>query len=172
MQEREEISTMTEQEEQLYDSLVREYGQMIFHLAYSERNNWHDGEEIAQETFLVLAKHIHKVKDYERIDLWLLRVLNNQILHYYRNTIPEVSLEENKEYALLSGEGTPYDDDSAALLDGLPELDQMIFRYGEMGYSLREIAQITGISYIYCRVRRNRAKKKLEAEARKRNLLK
>lgn len=163
---------MTTEEEQAYNAIVKKYGQMIFHLAASERNNRHDGEDIAQETFLVLARNMHKVKDYERIDLWLLQVLEHQVLHYYRNTRQEVPWDDNEDLASLPDEGSLHTDGYDGLLEELPEVDKMIFRYLEMGYSLKEIASKMGISYIYCRVRKARAQKKVETRARDRHLLK
>lgn len=166
------IRQMTREEELSFNAIVERYGQMIVHLAYSERKNWHDAEDISQETFLVLAKNIHKVKDYEYIEQWLLRVLEHLVLHYYRNTHSETSWEDVEDFNLIPDDRPIYDDGVESLLDGFPELDKMIFRYLEMGYELRETARMVGISYTYCRVRKNRVKKKLSAEARKRHLIK
>lgn len=173
MRRLEEITKqMTREEELSFSAIVEQHGQMIVHLAYSERRNWQDAEDISQETFLVLAKNIHKVKDYEYIEQWLLRVLEHQVLHYYRNTHSETSWEDVEDLDLIPDERTTYDDGAESLLNELPEIDKMIFRHLGMGYNLKETAQMVGISHIYCRVRKNRAQKKLEAEARKRHLIK
>lgn len=166
------IQRMTPQEEEQFDAIVREYGQMLFNLAYAERESKEDAEEITQEVFLVLAKSMKQVKSYKRLDLWLIRVLENQILHYYRDAHYAQSLDDVEWDPALAIFEPAYDGDVEEYLAGLPALDKAIVEYLQMGYNLKETAKKIGISHVYCRVRHNRLRRKMEADARAKHLLK
>jgi RNA polymerase sigma-70 factor, ECF subfamily len=117
----------------------------------------HDGEEIIQEVFLALFRHLQLRKPNENIQGWLFRVAHNLSLKCRRErqkffggvdrdgalVEKRVDTAPNPEEQVLS---TQRQGRLVAVLNALPEQDQMCLRLRAEGLRYREIARIVGIS--------------------------
>lgn len=59
------------------EEIVRKYADMVYRIARLHTKQEKDAEDIFQETFLRLVKHIHKLKNEEHLKAWLIRVTIN-----------------------------------------------------------------------------------------------
>lgn len=56
---------------------VEEYADMVFRIALVQVKNRADADDVFQEVFLRLVKHIHEIKTKEHLKAWLIRVTVN-----------------------------------------------------------------------------------------------
>ena len=59
------------------DQIIEKYADMVYRLAISEMKNANDADDIFQEVFIRLVKHIDALKSEEHIKAWLIRVTIN-----------------------------------------------------------------------------------------------
>lgn len=76
------ISVMDEKD-RLLDDLFKEYRNLITRNAYLFVKDYHTAEDICQETFLRLAKHLDHVEP-EKTKAWLIRVSERLALDYLK----------------------------------------------------------------------------------------
>jgi RNA polymerase sigma-70 factor, ECF subfamily len=117
----------------------------------------HDGEEVIQEVFLALFRHLQLGKPKENIQGWMFRVTHNLSLKCRRERQRSqsgaglhVALAErrmdtapNPEEQVLSAQRQSR---LVAVLNALPEQDQMCLRLRAEGLRYREIARVVGMS--------------------------
>jgi RNA polymerase sigma-70 factor, ECF subfamily len=118
----------------------------------------HDGEEIVQESFLLLFQHLSQGKSRENLRGWIFRVARNLALKQraanQRSMMREVEFEDdspgqnmdrgmNPEEALRSKQRQRR---LLAVVGALPEQDQSCLYMRASGLRYREIAQALGIS--------------------------
>lgn len=117
----------------------------------------HDGEEVIQEVFLALFRHLQLGKSRENLRGWMFRVAHNLSLKRRRearrslgHATPDGLLIEsrmdtapNPEEQALSAQRQ---DRLMAVLNALPHQDQMCLRLRAEGLRYREIARTLGIS--------------------------
>lgn len=117
----------------------------------------HDGEEVIQEVFLALFRHLQLGKPQENLRGWMFRVAHNLSLKCRRarqrsqnDADPHVSPADarpdtapNPEEQVLTAQRQSR---LIAVLNALPEQDQMCLRLRAEGLRYREIARIVGIS--------------------------
>lgn len=58
--------------------LVETYGDMVYRLAMARVKNPHDAEDIVQQVFLKLVKHIDQLESEEHVKAWLIKVTINE----------------------------------------------------------------------------------------------
>jgi RNA polymerase sigma-70 factor (ECF subfamily) len=118
----------------------------------------HDGEDVLQEVFLALFRHLQQGRSRENLPGWLFRVTHNQALrrrtdnraiakiwctneahaamdHYDTSPGPEEQLLFNERQRRLLTE-----------MLALPATDQMCLRLRAQGWRYREISEAVGIS--------------------------
>lgn len=118
----------------------------------------HDGEEIVQESFLLLFQHLRQGKSRENLRGWIFRVGRNLALKQrsanQRNVSRTVEFDDdapgqnvdsgmNPEEALRSKQRQRQ---LLAVVGALPEQDQSCLYMRASGLKYREIAQALGIS--------------------------
>jgi RNA polymerase sigma-70 factor, ECF subfamily len=117
----------------------------------------HDGEEVIQEVFLALFRHLQLGKPKENIRGWMFRVTHNLSLKCRRERQRSQSgadlrvalaerrmdTEPNPEEQVLSAQRQSR---LVAVLNALPEQDQMCLRLRAEGLRYREIARVVGMS--------------------------
>jgi RNA polymerase sigma-70 factor, ECF subfamily len=117
----------------------------------------HDAEEIIQEVFLALFRHLQLEKPKENLQGWMFRVAHNLSLKCRRErqrsqrapdangmlSESRVDTAPNPEEQVLSAQRQSR---LMAVLNALPEQDQMCLRLRAEGLRYREIARIVGIS--------------------------
>jgi RNA polymerase sigma-70 factor, ECF subfamily len=118
----------------------------------------HDGEEIIQESFLLLFQHLRLGKSRENLRGWVFRVARNLALKQrlanqrmikrnveFEDTAPEQSVDPgmNPEEALRTKQRRRQ---LLAVVGALPEQDQSCLYMRASGLKYREIARALGIS--------------------------
>jgi RNA polymerase sigma-70 factor, ECF subfamily len=118
----------------------------------------HDGEEIVQESFLLLFQHLQQGKSRENLRGWIFRVARNLALK--QRTANQVRLRRIVEFDERSAEqpvdGNPNPEEQLrsrqrqarllAVVRALPEQDQSCLHLRAEGLRYREIAEALGIS--------------------------
>jgi RNA polymerase sigma-70 factor (ECF subfamily) len=137
--------------------LFDEYRVRLLRYALSFGLSVHDGEEIIQEVFLSLYRHLQLGRSRKNLRGWLFRVVHNlalkqrQAAHGVRETIlSDGSLMEklidfapNPEEQLAA---VQRHDRLRAVLQALPERDQSCLHLRAEGLRYREIADVLGMS--------------------------
>lgn len=117
----------------------------------------HDGEEVIQDVFLALFKHLHLGRPRKNLRGWLFRVAHNLSLKQrlanqtslQRTTGDEREVEEHVDPAPDPEEHTSAAQRQSRLLavvKALPENDQACLRLRAEGLRYREIADVLGMS--------------------------
>jgi RNA polymerase sigma-70 factor, ECF subfamily len=117
----------------------------------------HDGEEVVQETFLALFRHLQRGKSRQNLQGWIFRVAHNLALKQRQtnqkslnSSLPDWTLAE------MQIDPAPSPEEQAsftqrwrrmlAVLDALPEEDQYCLRLRTEGLRYREIAAVLDMS--------------------------
>lgn len=59
------------------EEVIERYADMVYRLALLHVNNASDADDVFQEVFIRLVKHIQKLQNWEHIKAWLIRVTIN-----------------------------------------------------------------------------------------------
>lgn len=153
---------------QILEKLYHLYGREILLFLFSICGNWSIAEDLQQETFLKALLSVPK--NYEHIRAWLYKVARNLCYNYMKreNRIASENLENMSE--LPSGENLleQYIEKERfqMLYKGLLKLAAPKREVLELQYfgnfTLKQIAQIMGLSYENVRVLKMRAKTELK----------
>jgi len=117
----------------------------------------HDGDEIVQEVFLSLFRHLQLGRSQKNLHDWVFRVAHNLALKQHstnRKLHDTVTFEGALAEKQLDPAATPEEqlarsqrqERLLAVLRALPEQDQRCLRLRAEGLSYREIAQTLGVS--------------------------
>jgi RNA polymerase sigma-70 factor (ECF subfamily) len=117
----------------------------------------HDGEEVAQEVFLALFRHLQLGKSRRNLRGWLFRVAHNLALkqrHANQKCLDRMECGPAVADNLFDPAPNPEDRLSTvqryrrvlAVIQALPEGDQHCLRLRAEGLRYREIAEVVGIS--------------------------
>lgn len=83
---------------------VNEYGDYLFQWAYHKTGNVNTSEDLVQESFLAAVKNYSKFKGNSSPKTWLVRILNNKIIDYYRKnakkmlSIDDLEVQNAKQF--------------------------------------------------------------------------
>jgi RNA polymerase sigma-70 factor (ECF subfamily) len=117
----------------------------------------HDGEEIIQEVFLALFRHLSMGKSKRNLRGWVFRVAHNLALkQLHANRKAQETLHSDQAVVHQQADATPNPEEQAAssqglerlqaVLRALPELDRCCLYLRAEGLRYREIAATLGIS--------------------------
>jgi RNA polymerase sigma-70 factor, ECF subfamily len=117
----------------------------------------HDGEEIIQEVFLALFRHLKLGKSQRNLRGWVFRVAHNLALkQWHANRKEQAMLDFDEALAQRQPDSTPNPEQQAAssqrlerlqaVLQALPEQDRCCLNLRAEGLRYREIAATLGIS--------------------------
>lgn len=131
---------MTENE---LERVIGLFAKKVFQTAYCYMKSYADADDIQQEVFIKLFTYEKTFESDEHIKAWLLRVTANLCKNrlkscWYRNTVPLESAAE-------IGIGQPKEDEFLEYLFRLkPKYRISLYMYYYEGYSVKELADITG----------------------------
>ncbi|HXF62595.1 MAG TPA: RNA polymerase sigma factor SigZ [Caldilineaceae bacterium] len=126
-----------------------------------------DVEDIVQEVYLRIHRHIAALREEERLQSWVYQIARNAIVDYYRSRRMTTELAET-----IAAPEAPDRFDPAAqlaaslhrILDCLPDKDREALRLVELeGKTQQELAEHLGISLSGAKSRVQRAREKLKA---------
>lgn len=155
------------------EEIYKKYSKLVYNYLYRLTNNVEVSEELMQETFYSAIKGINKLKEKNKLKVWLCQIAKNKWKDYLQksNKIKYTVLEEN------IGELVFIDNISEQLIDK-EEIVQLYKRIHNLDENIREIfylriqgnltfkeiAEITGKSEEWVRVTFYRAKIKIKEE--------
>ena len=98
------VETTTETPD--FTELVSMHQAMVFSLAYHFLHDRAASEEVAQDVFMQLYRHLDELDSAERVVFWLRRVTSNRCIDEARRQQrrPEISMESTPEPAALPSE--------------------------------------------------------------------
>lgn len=160
-----------------FAALVRPHLEQLYRLAYRLTQHREDAQDLVQDVLIKLHSQADKMAEIESVAGWLKRVLYNQFVdnrrHAARRRIrivehadysadPDIApAEQSSTEELVEGQFT-----ITRVQDALAELSDehrvIINLHDVEGYTLTEIAEITGISHGTLKSRRQRARERLQ----------
>jgi RNA polymerase sigma-70 factor (ECF subfamily) len=119
-----------------FADLVREHQSMVFSLSYHFLHDRELAEEVSQEVFLTLHRHLADIKSGAHAVFWLRKVAAQRAIDAarHRRRRPQVALEEVAEPAARTAAGDPMLQEMLRrLVATLPETPRMVMvmRYQE-----------------------------------------
>lgn len=134
---------------------AEKYGRAVFRAAYSYVRNHADSEDIMQETFLRLYKCEKSFASDENVKAWLLRVAVNISKDYLKSPWfhKRAELEESMSYENQREQGL---DEAMEKLS--PAIRAAVYLHYCIGYSVKETADILGVSESCTKVRLKRGR--------------
>jgi len=166
-----------------FEELTSRHEQRVYALALRMLRNEHDAEDVTQQTFLSVIENLDGFREEARFSTWLLRIATHAALKVIRKRrgLDQVSLEEATEPSADS-DGIPHPEyiadwrDSPERLvqqgetrrlieEALAELDdkhRLVFLLRDVqGLSVRETAEVLGLTEVNVKVRLLRARLQL-----------
>ena len=142
--------------------LIDKYKDIAFNLALSIVKNREDAKDITQDSFLKIIENINRFRSDSKFSTWLYRIVYNQSIGF----IKRENRTNQVDYSLLVETTDNNQEDSIQdlykAINKLEDTDRniiMLFYLAEK--SIKEIAQITGLSISNIKVILHRARKKL-----------
>ncbi|MFI3230307.1 MAG: sigma-70 family RNA polymerase sigma factor [bacterium] len=108
------------------EEVVREYGEMVYKLAYSKTGTRHDSDDIFQEVFIRYVKKQAEFRDENHRKAWLIRVTINCSNNFFNKALRRKSVE------LKEVEGEMYQQEDKQELDLYKELQKIPKKYREV----------------------------------------
>jgi len=149
-----------------FEALVERHGQRIFNFLWQLTRNWHDAEDLTQETFLKALRNIHRYNPACSFASWLFVIAKRTGLSHFRSTRPTEELPEESEADALDPFTVLQEKEEKNSLWRLarrlkPNQHEVLWlRYGE-GFSIAETARIMNTNQIRVKVLLHRARKAL-----------
>lgn len=154
--------SLSPEENALLEKLHKEQYEHLYKTAVSLLHNPHMANDIVQDTFVYAADHIKEVMDSERPGGWLYKAMTNLIKHAIRtrNMITARNIPLESVHNLSA-------DEKGFEINELDEENddlQLLKRYYEYGYSMREIGEMYGIKETAAKMRIKRARERLQKD--------
>lgn len=160
-----------------FTALVRPHLERLYRLAYRLTQHREDAQDLVQDVLLKLHPQTDKMADIDSVATWLYRVLYNQFVDNQRRYARRrMRIVEHSDYSadpdiapaeqastedLVEGEFTITRVQAA--LEQLSDDHQLIINLHDIeGYTLTEIAEITGVPHGTLKSRRHRARERLQ----------
>ncbi len=147
-----------------YDRIAVMYTDIIYRVALSYCKNRYDAEDIVQNTFVKLIKENTEFRNDEHIRKWLIRVAVNECKSMWRSFWKKnvSSLDE------MEGEPEFTTPEKSELFYAVMKLPQkyrvVVHLYYYEEYSIKEIAEILGITETSIQTRLMRARNNLKQQ--------
>lgn len=158
-----------------FEKIVERYQQMVYTLAFRIIKNHQEAEEIAQDVFLKIYKSLSSFNQKSKLSTWVYKItFNSSInkLNSQKRTIETTQINgfaeqkfNNTENASQRIEDEERHETIKTALSRLSETDSTIvslYYYEEM--SVKEIAEIVGLSKQNVKIKLHRSRKKLYLE--------
>jgi RNA polymerase sigma-70 factor, ECF subfamily len=162
---------MTEHERRvLFDSLYAEYDRRVLAYCLYVIGDRDLANDVFQEAFIKAYTMLHTLRDPEKGANWLFRIARNECLNAMkarqRSERRSVHIDDDFEHARLTTPPADSFDQTGHLEWGLAQLtaehrEALLLAEFE-GFSLKEIAEMTGATVSNVKVRIHRAKMKLQ----------
>ncbi|MGE0406358.1 MAG: RNA polymerase sigma factor [Candidatus Korobacteraceae bacterium] len=136
--------------------LFDEFRAPLLRYLLSCRLSVHDGEEIVQEVFLALFRHLQAGKPRQNLRGWIFRVAHNLALKRHNSLRVGIFQEHTDSLADVQSDPAPNPEQLImarqrqqrlqAVVDALPERERSCLHLRAEGLRYREIAEVLGVS--------------------------
>lgn len=155
-----------------YAVLINKYKDMVFTIVFRITGNREDAEEVSQDVFLKAYNGIADFRGTSKFSTWLYRIAYNQAISKVRRKRPDIQLYDSMNINITEMQGE--DDTGLEHFDTIPaeylklafnkldDTDRVVLTlYYQDDCSIKDIAEITGLSHPNVKIRLFRGRKKL-----------
>lgn len=166
MTEKELIRRIKQGEKELFEILVKQYYQAVYHFCYYRTGNQEMAYDCTQETFLHVIRFFDSYVDHNHFKAWVLGIARNVCNDSFRGRTADIIGDECLESEPVTETGfhrVEMQDSVANALDQLPDIqkDVIILRFF-YDMKLKEIAGIVGIGVPTAKSRLKQGMEKLK----------
>lgn len=162
------LATRAETLEEGFRHLVVKYQRRLYHVIRNRVSSHEDADDILQNTFLKMFKHIAGFEGRSGLFTWMYRIATNEVNNHHKrqNRLKVETLDEKDQYHADTFVNT--EDLEArveAIISRLPHRQQMVFRmryYDELTY--REMSSMLDLTEGALKASFHHAVKKIEQE--------
>ena len=153
----------TGEDKSKFEQIYKEYRGLLYHVAFARLHHAEDAEDVVHHAFVKIAENIRKIEPVSpRTKRLVVTIVDNRVTDLLRargRHSPPVCIDDFAD--ILSGEVS--ENGLATCIFRLPDLQRQILwlKYNH-GYTLREIAKMTGVSLACAQKTEQRAKQKLK----------
>ena len=153
-----------------FGELVEKYQNMVHYLAFSILNNFHDAEDVVQETFIRAYLHLHQLSNVAKFCGWLHKIARNTSYNWLKreskrvSPLSDLSLGDVNQMSLQRHRDKELSTELQDALDSLSEKQRPPLLLSLAGYSYQEISGFISVSESTIRGRIARAKQSLRKE--------
>ena len=137
-----------------FELLIARYKNLVYGIAFHHLKDFHDAEDVCQETFLAAYRSLYKLEEPAKFSRWLYKIAKNQSLRWLRDhrkqediiSWREISFEETATLAFQEESRGKLKQELRDSVDALSEKNRLVtILYYLSGYSYKEIATFLGI---------------------------
>ena len=150
------------------EQTINEYSDTLFKICFLILKDENDVKDVLQETFIKYMTKAPDFKSEEHKKAWLIKVSQNKCREFLRfhKRHAAVPLDEVEESISVTNGMDTYSIEMLSLIWNLKyKLKSVVILYYIEGYSVKEVAQILGISESAVKKRLERARKELRIVA-------
>ncbi|MBC8230086.1 sigma-70 family RNA polymerase sigma factor [bacterium] len=153
-----------------FGKLVEKYQSKVHCIAFSILGNFHDAEEVAQETFLKAYISLRKLSNLTKFSFWLCKIARNVSYDWRKReskqiaSLSDLSLEDVNQMSLQRHRAEELSVEIMEALDSLSEKQRTPLIFSLAGYSYQEISEFLKAPQSTIRGRIARAKQSLRKE--------
>ncbi|MFC5985199.1 RNA polymerase sigma factor [Marinicrinis lubricantis] len=147
------ISDTADPKEVLRELMIQ-YGNDVWNYAYSMTRKWEVADDISQEVFIKVYKNLFTFRNEASVKTWLLKITRNTVLDYKKSAffrrvtlvdyISAKGTESSAEAEVI--EKMAVNDIWKQVLKLPPKYREVLILYGHYQLSMREIADLLGVS--------------------------
>jgi RNA polymerase sigma-70 factor, ECF subfamily len=144
-----------------FEKLVDQSKDRLFSYLVQLVGNAQDAEDIAQETFIKVYRHLQSFDGRSRFTTWLYAIAKNTAFSHLRKRKPSQSIDELAEILPAPPERIDADEVNSVWTIARtlkPQLFEILWLFYGEGFSLKEISDITGGNAVTVRVNLHRAR--------------
>ncbi len=158
-----------------FKHLVLKYQERLYHVVRNRTTTHEDANDILQNTFLKIFRHIDSFEGRSEIFTWMYRICMNEVSNHQKKN-SRIKVMEINQHDPIAAE--PFMDSAELMnslekvISGLPDRQQMVFRmryFDELSY--KQIAEVLQVTEGALKASFHHAVKKIEAEFRSKQIL-
>jgi len=156
----------------LLTELMNAYGKDVWNFAYSMTRKWDQADDIAQEVFLKAYRNLHTFRSQASVKTWLLAITRNMVLDYRKQAFFRrvVLVDAFREDGASSSaereviETLAVNEMWKQVLELPYKYREVVILYAHYQLSMKEIAEMLGVSEGTVKSRLFHARRKLAAK--------